>query len=88
MDEPHPISPRARLQALRAIPERDRTDAEWDELNEIEIMLAAGNRESAPEQGAQSNRTAPGGRPRPNGGPSGRNPGKRFHPRPRKRNTP
>ncbi len=30
MDESQPISPRARLQQLLAIPERHRTDAEWD----------------------------------------------------------
>lgn len=27
-----------------SIPERDRTDAEWDELNELEIQTAPGNR--------------------------------------------
>ena len=49
MDESQPSSPRARLQALLAIPERQRTDAEWDELNELEIMLASGNRQGAPD---------------------------------------
>lgn len=102
MDEPQGVPPRVRMQALRAIPERQRTDAEWDELNELEIKLAAGNRENAPEQNTQWNRTAPGGQPRPNSGqqrpnsgqprsnngPQGRNQGKRFHPRGPKRNTP
>lgn len=31
---------------MQAIPERDRTDEEWDELNELEIRTAPGNRES------------------------------------------
>lgn len=88
MNEPQPISPRVRLQELLAIPDRQRTDAEWDELNELEIKLAAGNRASTPEQGVRWNRTAPGGHPKPNGGPHARNPGKRFHPRPQKRSTP
>ena len=88
MDDPQSIPPRVRLQALRAIPDRERTDAEWDELNELEIMLAVGNRESTPEQGNQWNRPAPGGQPRPNNGPHGRNQGKRFHSRPPKRHTP
>jgi len=88
MDEPQPISPRTRLQQLLAIPDRQRTDAEWDELNELEIMLAAGNRPGAPEQNARWNRTAPGGQPKPAGGQHDRRPGKRFHPRPQKRNTP
>jgi len=89
MDESQPISPRARLQQLLAIPDRQRTDAEWDELNELEIMLAAGNRPGAPEQGgARWNSGAPGGHSKPGGGQRDRKPGKRFHPRPQKRNTP
>jgi len=36
------------MQALLAIPDRDRTDEQWDELNELEILLAPGNREGAP----------------------------------------
>jgi hypothetical protein len=95
MDESHSVPPRVRMQALRAIPDRERTDAEWDELNELEIMLAAGNRESAPDQSAHWNRPPPGGPARPNGGqpranngPHGRNSGKRFHQRPPKRHTP
>jgi hypothetical protein len=46
-------SPRQRLQALLAVPERERTDAQWDEINELEIMLAPGNREGAPTPGLQ-----------------------------------
>jgi len=88
MNESQPISPRLRLQELLAIPDRQRTDAEWDELNELEIKLAAGNREGAPEQGVRWNSPAPGGHPKSGGGPHGRKPGKRFHPRPQKRNTP
>jgi hypothetical protein len=38
-------SPRARLQTLLKIPERQRTDAEWDEIHELEIELAPGNTE-------------------------------------------
>jgi hypothetical protein len=55
MDEQQPPSPRARLQALLAIPERQRTDAEWDELNELEIMLASGNRQGAPDPRTRGN---------------------------------
>jgi hypothetical protein len=89
MDEPQPISPRARLQALLAIPERQRTDAQWDELNELEIMLAAGNRQGAPEQNVRWNSTAPGGHPNPGGRPhQGKRPARRFQQRPPKRNAP
>lgn len=49
MNEPQPISPRRRMQELLAIPDNQRTDAEWDELNELEISLAPGNREGAPD---------------------------------------
>jgi len=85
MDEQQPISPRARLQALLAIPERQRTDAQWDELNELEIMLAAGNRQGAPEQTVRWNSTAPGGHPNPGGRPhQGKRPGRKFQQRPPK----
>lgn len=51
MNAPQPISPRRRLQELLAIPDSQRSEAEWDELNELEIMLAPGNRAGPPEQG-------------------------------------
>jgi hypothetical protein len=54
---------RARLQSLLAIPERQRTDAQWDEINELEIMLAAGNRPGAPPPRMHGN--APGANARP-----------------------
>ena len=38
-----------RLRELLAIPERDRSDAVWDEIIELEISLAPGNRVSAPQ---------------------------------------
>jgi len=41
---PAAFDPRRRIRELLAIPERDRTDAEWDELNELEIQTAPGNR--------------------------------------------
>ncbi|HRP96631.1 MAG TPA: hypothetical protein PL143_10300, partial [Rhodocyclaceae bacterium] len=47
MDEQQPISPRRRMQILQAIPDSERTDEEWDELNELEIMFAPGNRVGA-----------------------------------------
>jgi hypothetical protein len=91
MDESQPISPRDRLRALQAIPERQRTDAEWDELNELEIKLASGNREGAPQQHARGNVPAPGGQPgggqpRPGGAQQhhGRKQQRKFHQRPPK----
>lgn len=49
MNAPQSTSPRRRLQELLAIPDNQRSDAEWDELNELEISLAPGNREGAPD---------------------------------------
>ncbi len=46
MNDPLAIDPRRRIRELQAIPERDRTDEQWDELNELEIRTAPGNRES------------------------------------------
>ncbi|MCC6534475.1 MAG: hypothetical protein IT531_18135 [Burkholderiales bacterium] len=89
MSEQQPMSPRQRLQALLAIPERQRTDAQWDELIELEIMLAPGNREGAPQPGRRNPNVSPGGHPKPGGGGShGKKSGKKFHKRPPKPNTP
>ena len=67
MSDQQPESPRARLQALLAVPERQRTDAQWDEINELEIMLAAGNRQGAPEQRERGNAPMGNARPRQGG---------------------
>jgi hypothetical protein len=98
MNKPQSNSPRARLQQLRAIPDRDRTEEEWDELNELEIMLAAENRHPGPGQGhgqgqgqAQGNRPkggAPGSLGKPQPGPHGNQPQRKFHKRPRRRKGP
>ena len=45
-----------RLRELLAIPERDRSDAVWDEIIELEITLAPGNRVSGPQQGEAGRR--------------------------------
>jgi hypothetical protein len=50
MNDPQPISPRRRLQELLDIPERLRTDEQWDEINELEISLNPINRITAAEQ--------------------------------------
>lgn len=66
------ISPRRRLQTLLAIPDSQRTEDQWDEINELEISLAPGNRADAPGgmPGLPPPRTNPGagGNPRPNVG--------------------
>jgi hypothetical protein len=85
--ESNPNALRLRLQQLLAVPDRQRTEAEWDELNELEIMLASGNREGAPEQGHR--RPGPGGPPRhskPGGGSHDKRQVKNFHRRPPKGN--
>jgi len=85
------------MQELLAIPDRNRTDAEWDELNELEIALASGNRPGAPEPQSRplhqrqnaGSRGQPGGRPQQGQGQGqNKNPGgggKKFHKRPGKR---
>ena len=88
MDKPQPNPARQRLQALLAVPEGQRTEAQWDELHELEITLAPGNREGAPLPGAQRNRPAPGGQFPPGAGAHRKKPGKKFHRRPLKRNAP
>ena len=69
-EEAHKAEQRAkqpRLRELLAIPERDRSDAVWDEIIELEISLAPGNRASAP-QGDAGRRHEPGRGHQPQGG--------------------
>jgi hypothetical protein len=54
------FDPRRRLRELLSVPERDRTDPQWDEINELEIQLAPGNRVS-PGHPVGSSEKAPGG---------------------------
>ncbi len=70
---PAPANPgldqRRRLRELLSIPERDRTDEVWDEIIELEIQLAPGNRISGNEpHGGNSGRGAPHGKPGGGGG--------------------
>jgi len=93
MDKTQPNDARIRMQALLAVPESQRTEAEWDELHELEIMLAPGNRLGAPgDPGARRAGPGPGGQG-PGGHPGSgmphrKKPGKKFHRRPLKRNAP
>lgn len=63
---PQPVDPRRRLRELLSVPERDRSDEQWDEIIELEIQLAPGNRISGNEQpggGSGGRGTAPQGKP-------------------------
>lgn len=85
MSESQPISLRLRLQELLAVPDRQRTDAQWDEINELEILLAPGNRAGAPEQDIRRNAAASAAHTKPGGRPYGKKPVKKgFHKRPPK----
>lgn len=47
---PNPgLDARRRLRELLSVPERDRSDEQWDEIIELEIQLAPGNRISGNE---------------------------------------
>ncbi|MDP2786562.1 MAG: hypothetical protein Q8O79_00570 [Pseudomonadota bacterium] len=90
MTEPQNPSPRSRLQALLAIPDNQRSEEQWDELHELEITLAPGNRIGQQEKqnplagpgkggggGGGGGRGGPMGNPRggPKGAPRGENRG-------------
>lgn len=47
-----PFDAKRRLRELLSIPERDRSDEQWDEIIELEIQLAPGNRISGNDQGS------------------------------------
>lgn len=72
------------MRELLAVPERDRTDAQWDELNELEIQLAPGNR-IGQSGGAGGSGGAQGGNP---GGNPGGSPGGGQRPAQAKKNRP
>jgi hypothetical protein len=82
MNAPQPGSPYRRLQELLAIPESRRTDAQWDEIHELEIKLSSANREQRQEQGAQRHSPTPAVRhPKPSGGAQGKKPFTKVHKR-------
>ena len=58
-NEPQAPDQRRRLRELLAIPDHQRTDAIWDEIIELEICLAPGNR----VQGSPGAQQEPGRRP-------------------------
>ena len=62
------FDPRRRLRELLSVPERDRSDEVWDEIIELEIQLAPGNRISA---GNNNDALNPGGRMPQQGKPGG-----------------
>ncbi len=71
---------RRRLQQLLSIPERDRTDPQWDEIVELEIRLAPGNRADAgntPGNAPRRDNNNPGRVP--SGQPKSRHPQKSKH---------
>ena len=88
MNDQQPISPRRRLQELLAIPERQRTDPQWDEINELEIALASANRVDAPEPGVRRNDSPPADRSKPRGDAQVRKPFKKLHKRPPRKEGP
>ncbi|MCC7485609.1 MAG: hypothetical protein IT529_11560 [Burkholderiales bacterium] len=73
---PDQSSPRQRLQALLAIPERQRTDEQWDEINELEILLAPANRIGAPQPVSRLNLGQ-----NQNQNPNRNQPGRHHHPK-------
>ena len=96
--EPRSQDPHRRLRELLAIPDRDRTDAVWDEIIGLEIELAPGNRATSPQADAGRHQERgrpqePGWRQEPGRRPeqvrrqeptSGAKPAKRFFKKPRR----
>lgn len=66
---PPPNDNRRRLRELLSVPERDRTDEQWDEIIELEIQLAPGNRVSPADQSGGGPGNAGGGHGKPAGAP-------------------
>src|SRR5574343_474916 len=76
------VDTRRRLRELLSVPERDRTDEQWDEIIELEIQLAPGNRISGNEShGGGSQGRNPMSHGKPGGGGAGGQQQKKHRPR-------
>lgn len=90
--EPPAQDPRRRLKELLAIPDHQRSDAIWDEIIELEISLAPGNRihpgggdpGRRPQQGQPQNQGRRQDQPRRQDGNPGNKPAKRFFKKPKR----
>ncbi len=97
MSEIETVDPRRRLRELLAVPERDRSDAVWDEIIELEIRMAPGNStpqnrpehgrrpEQKPQQGRRPDqKPQQGQRQQDSQNPAATKPAKHFSKRPRR----
>ena len=84
MDKPQPTPPYQRLQELLAIPERQRTEDQWDEINELEITLTPVNRAVTSQQSARRGAPVPAEQLKPRDGSQGKRPLKKLRKRPPK----
>lgn len=93
MNAPVNDSPQARLKELQAIPDNQKTEAQWDELIELEIALAQGGRmlNSAPKANKPPHKANPAGgngangaKPHGGGGGQAKKHPRRFQKRPPK----
>jgi len=81
--QPQGIPPQARIRALMSIPDNQKTEAQWDELIELEIAMAQGGRllNLPPKQhkphGKPNPYNKPGGQKKPGGGGGMNNGGQR-----------
>lgn len=82
MNTPEHLSPRQRLKALLAIPDSQRTEAQWDEIVELEITLAPGNRDDAPRLPPRE-KSAAAASGKPGGASAGRRASRRFKKKPK-----
>lgn len=90
-NDPPPQDPRRRLRELLAIPDHQRTDAIWDEIIELEICLAPGNRiQGSPAEPGRRQGQGPQGQgrrpeqPRRQDQTPGAKPAKRFFKKPKR----
>ena len=97
VDDFQPLHLRRRLRELLSVPERDRSDAQWDEIIELEIQLAPGNRVAGHEASGgsgghvrhhapRSNKPGGGGQPQGGANAGGAGAQQKKH-RPRSKNN-
>ena len=82
MEKQQEVSSRQRLQELLGIPERQRTEAQWDEINELEFALTPVNRAASSDRHRRKEAVTA-EKPKPREGMPGKRPLRRLRKRPK-----
>lgn len=89
MNEQQNVPPHVRLKELQSIPDNQKTEAQWDEIIELEIALAQGGRPNGggghkPQGAGHQAKKHNGSKAHGGGGNPAKKPQRKFHKKPPK----